>query len=260
MTFTSAQLTAWVGAFLWPLFRIGAMMMVAPVYGSRLVPVRIRLGIALALAILVAPLLPAVPAVEVFSFEALFIIAQQILIGVAMGFALQIVISAVITGGQVIAMQMGLGFSVMVDPQNGAQTPVLSQFYVIMVVLVFLALNGHLVMIEVLLDSFRTLPISSNGLVAADLWQLVSWGSMVFSGAVGMAIPAIASLLIVNFAFGIMTRAAPQLNIFAIGFPIIMMLGFAVVIITLPSVLPRSSGMFTDAYHLIRDLSSAGAP
>jgi flagellar biosynthetic protein FliR len=136
----------------------------------------------------------------------------------------------------------------------------LSQFYVILVLLVFLALNGHLVMIEVLLDSFRTMPIASNGLVSGDFWQLVSWGSMVFSGAIGMAIPAIASLLIVNFAFGIMTRSAPQLNIFAIGFPIIMMLGFAVVLVTLPSVLPHSNSMFTDAYHLIRDIVVREAP
>ena len=260
MTITSAQLTAFMGTFLWPLFRIGAMVMVAPVFGSRSVPVRIRVGVAVVLALMVMPLLPSPPAVEVFSFHALFIIMQQILIGIAMGFSLQIVISAVITGGQVIAMQMGLGFSLMVDPQNGAQTPVLSQFYVILVLLVFLALNGHLVMIEVLLDSFRTMPIASNGLASGDLWQLVSWGSMVFSGAIGMAIPAIASLLIVNFAFGIMTRSAPQLNIFAIGFPIIMMLGFAVVLVTLPSVLPHSNSMFTEAYHLIRDIVVREAP
>lgn len=177
-----------------------------------------------------------------------------------MGFALQLVISAVITGGQVVALQMGLGFAMMVDPQNGSQAPVLSQLYVLMVLLVFLGLDGHLVMIEILTDSFRYMPISDKGLVPDDFWQLVTWGSMIFSGAVGIALPAIASLLVVNMSFGIMTRAAPQLNIFAIGFPITMMLGFAVVLLTLPSVIPNSNAMFNRTYHLVQNLLGMGVP
>jgi len=165
----------------------------------------------------------------------------------------------VITGGQVIAMQMGLGFSLMIDPQNGSQAPVLSQFYLLMVILVYLALNGHLVLIEVLVDSFRIMPIGPEGLSADSYWQLAKWGGLIFSGGVGMAIPAIASLLVVNIAFGVMTRAAPQLNIFAIGFPITMLLGFAVIMVGLPSVVPQTTGMFNDTYHLIRDMLG-GAP
>lgn len=258
MVITTAQLTAFVGSLLWPLFRVAGLIMSAPVFGARTVPIRVRAGLSVLVTLAMMPLLPAPPAVEVFSPNSILIIAEQILIGVAMGFALQIVMSAVITGGQLIAMQMGLGFAAMVDPQNGAQTPVLSQFYVIMVLLIFLSLNGHLVMFEVLRDSFVRIPIGKATMPTDAIWLLVHWSGQIFAGALGMAIPAIASLLIVNFAFGIMTRAAPQMNIFAIGFPITMMLGFGVILATLPSVLPHSTNMFNDAYHLIRDVLARG--
>ena len=174
-------------------------------------------------------------------------------IGVLIGFTLQLVMSAVITGGQAIALQMGLGFSLMVDPQHGAQVPVLSQFYILLVILIYLALNGHLVLIEVMVDSFTILPIGQS-LMPESMWQLVQWGSHIFAGAVAIALPAIASLLIINIAFGIMTRAVPQLNIFAIGFPITMTLGFGIVLFTLPSVVPHATGMFNSAYQLIKYL------
>ena len=243
---------------MWPLFRVGALVMTAPVISARSVPVRIRLGLSVAITIVLMPTISNIPVVDAFSGTAVVIIAQQMLIGVIMGVTLQFVMAAVITGGQVVAMQMGLGFSIMVDPQNGAQTPILSQFYVIMVVLIYLAINGHLVLFEVLADSFRAMPIGVNGIVPQDLWVLVNWAALIFAGALGIAIPAIASLLIVNFAFGIMTRAAPQLNIFAIGFPITMMIGFAVVLLTLPSVFPRSTVLFNDAYRLLKQILGVG--
>lgn len=256
MVIKSAEIVQYLGVFLWPLFRVAGLIMTAPIFGAKTVPVRIRLGLSVAVTLLVFPLLPKGPAIDVFTPPAIMIIAMQLLIGVVMGFTLQLVLSAVVTGGQVIAMQMGLGFAAMVDPQNGAQTPILSQFYVIMVILVYLALNGHLVLFQVLVDSFTWMPVASTGLEAIDFRMLVNWASTVFSGAIGLAIPAIASLLIVNFTFGILTRAAPQMNIFAVGFPITMLLGFGVIFATLPSVVPQTSSMFTDAYELIRAMLS----
>ncbi|MGD8784137.1 MAG: flagellar biosynthetic protein FliR [Thioalkalispiraceae bacterium] len=252
MVLTSSEIAAYVGTLLWPFFRVTGMVMTAPVFAARTVPVRIRLGLSVAITAMILPILPAVPTVELFSPTSFFLIAQQLLIGVLMGFTLQLVLAAIVTGGQVVAMQMGLGFAAMVDPQNGAQTPVLSQFYVIMVVLIYLAMNGHLVLIEVLVDSFKTMPVAMNGLVPEDFNKVVHWAAILFSGAVAMAIPAIASLLIVNFTFGIMTRAAPQMNIFAIGFPLTMLLGFGVVFATLPSIVPQSSNLFTSAYRLLK--------
>lgn len=258
MVISNSELTAFVGSLLWPLFRVAGLLMTAPVFAARTVPVRIRLGLSVAITILIVPSIPAVPSVDVFSLASLAIIVQQIMIGVIMGLTLQLVLAAIITGGQIVAMQMGLGFAAMVDPQNGTQTPVVSQFYVIMVVLIYLALNGHLVLFEVLFDSFKTMPISATGLVPENFMQVVKWAGILFSGAVAIAIPAIASLLIVNFAFGIMTRAAPQMNIFVIGFPLTMILGFAVVFATLPSIVPQSTNMFNQAYRLLKSILGVG--
>ena len=253
MIISAAELTAIVGSYLWPLFRVSAMVATAPVFGTRSVPMKVKVITSLAITSVLVPLLP-VPEVDVFSPLAFIIIAQQILIGLIIGFAVQLVFSAVITGGQIVAMQMGLGFSLMVDPQNGSQSPVLSQFFIVMVMLIYLAVNGHLVLIEVLAESFKTMPISAEGLVADDFMQVVRWSTNIFAGGMAIALPAIASLLVVNVAFGIMTRSAPQLNVFAIGFPITMMLGFALVMITLPNVGPKSITLFSDVYHLIQTI------
>ena len=252
MLITGAELTAIVGSFLWPLFRVSAVVMTAPIFGAKTVPARVKLMVSLAITAVIVPLLPAMPLVDVFSLQGLYITANQILIGVAIGFTTQLVFSAIIMAGQIIAMQMGLGFSLMVDPQNGQQAPVLSQFYVIMVMLVYLSLNGHLVLVEIIKDGFETLPIAVTGLSTDSIWGIVSWGSYIFSGALGIAIPAIASLLVVNLSFGIMTRAAPQLNIFAIGFPVTMMLGFVLVLLTISNIAPQSNSLFLDVYQLIR--------
>ena len=253
MIFTTTELTALIGAYLWPLFRVSAMVAASPVFGTRSVPTKVKIMTALAITSVLVPILPA-PEINVFSPLSVIVIAQQILIGLIIGFTVQLVFSAVITGGQIVAMQMGLGFSLMVDPQNGAQSPVLSQFYVVMVMLIYLAIDGHLVLIEVLAESFKTMPISSEGLVANDFMEVVRWGANIFAGGTAIALPAIASLLVVNIAFGVMTRSAPQLNIFAIGFPITMMLGFTLVMVTLPNIAPQSTSLFSDVYHLIQSI------
>jgi flagellar biosynthetic protein FliR len=177
MHLSGAEIAAWLGSYLWPLFRIAAMIVAMPIFGSILIPVRVRLMLALAVTSIVAPVLPAAPAVDPLSLEAVLIILQQIIIGVAMGFAMQLVFNAVTTGGQIIAMQMGLGFASMVDPQNGTQVPVLSQLYLLLVTLLFLGFNGHLVMIEMIAESFTVLPVGADGLTRNGLWLLAGWGA-----------------------------------------------------------------------------------
>lgn len=252
MVITGSELTAIVGSFLWPLFRISAVVMTAPVFGAKTVPSKVKLMVSLALTMVIVPLLPAMPEVDVFSLQGLYVTANQILIGIAIGFTTQLVFSAIIMAGQIIAMQMGLGFSLMVDPQNGTQAPVLSQFYIIYVLLVYLSLNGHLVLVEIVMDSFTTLPIAITGLSTDSIWSIITWGRFIFSGAIGIAIPAIASLLVVNLSFGIMTRAAPQLNIFAIGFPVTLMLGFVLVLLTMSNIAPTSNALFLNVYQIVR--------
>lgn len=258
MTFTSAELTAWIGAYLWPLFRIGALVGIAPVLGSRTVPVRIRFGLALALTLLVAPLLPMPPAVDPLSPPGMLITAQQLLIGLTMGFALRVAFSALEIAGQVIGQLMGLGFASMLDPQNGVQVPVVSQFYTLMAVLLFLAFNGHLVLIEVLVESFRSLPVGAAGLPPASLWTLAAWAGQMFAGAVRVALPAVTALLVINLTFGVITRAAPQLNIFAVGFPVTLLLGFLVMLFSLPGLPAQWQLQLEGTFAALQALTGGG--
>lgn len=255
MQIASAEIAAWVGAFLWPLTRVAALVSIAPVLGARSLPRRVRLMLALALTWAVLPFAPPVPAVEPLSPTGVLIVAQQILIGLSMGFVLRLAFAALELGGHMIATQMGLGFASLVDPQNGSQTPLLSQFYSLLGTLVFLSLNGHLLLVQLLVDSFKTLPVAAVGADRDVLWALVAWASHTFAGAVLIALPAVASLLVVNLAFGVMTRAAPQLNIFAVGFPITLILGLLILLYNLPTLLYQMNGLFEDAFRTVGQLT-----
>jgi flagellar biosynthetic protein FliR len=254
ITLTSGQLETWLGLYLWPFIRIGACLMVAPIFGAGFVPPRMRLIMAGAITLLVAPLLPAQPAVSPLSAEGLVITAQQVLIGVAIGFVVQVIFDSLAMGGQLLANSMGLSFAFNVDPLRGASTPVLGQFYMILATLVFLALNGHLTLIEVLVDGFRTLPVGIDGLGTEGLWQVTRWGEQIFRGAVVVALPGMTALLIVNLAFGVVSRAAPSLNLFAIGFPVTLICGLVVILVGLPTVQTAFVGMMREAFALLGTL------
>jgi flagellar biosynthetic protein FliR len=258
MNIAAADISAWLGTYLWPLFRIGALLGAMPVIGMRTVPARVRLGLALALTLVVAPVIPPAPAIDPLSIAGAMVTLQQVLIGAAMGFLLSLVFGAFVYAGQLVAMQMGLGFASLVDPQHGVEVPVVSQFYVIVVTLVFLALDGHLAVIEALVESFRALPVSPAGLTVATLWQIVAAGGQLFSGALSVALPALVAMLLVNLAFGVMTRAAPQLNIFSVGFPVTLLFGFVVLLLSLPLLGPQFQGLFESEFALIRQLLAGG--
>jgi len=258
MVLDGAELARLIGSYLWPLFRIGALFMAMPVIGSNQVPVRVRMAMAIAVTLMVAPLVPEKPDIDPFSIGAILLIVQQVLIGAAMGFALQLVFNAAITGAQVIAMQMGLGFASMVDPQNGQQVPVLGQLYLLMTTLLFLTLDGHLVAIELVAQSFQVMPIAADGITREGFRALAGWGTQLFAGALWMALPAVAALLIVNTAFGVMARAAPQLNIFVIGFPVAMIMGYIVIYLVLPTVVPQFTALLDEAFTLMRQMLGGG--
>ena len=251
MHFSEAELLNRVAAFIWPLIRIGALFIAAPLFSIHGVPTRVRLVVSVAVTLVVMPLLPPLPTVEFWSYQALMITGQQVLIGVLSGFIVQLVFGAVVFAGQGIAFSMGLGFAAMVDPQNGQQVPVVAQFYIITTTLIFLMVDGHLVLIKMVLDSFTTLPIAVDSLDKADLWSVIAWSSRLFAGGLLLALPVIASLLLVNISFGVATRAAPQLNIFSVGFPVTLLLGLLLLWITLPNILDQFNGILLDAYELI---------
>jgi flagellar biosynthesis protein FliR len=256
---TSGQLETWLAQVLWPFLRIGACFMVAPALGALFVPARIRIVLAGAIALLVAPLVPPPAAVAPFSTEGLIVTVQQLVIGVALGFCLQLLFDAVTLGGQLLSNSMGLSFAFNTDPMHGTETPVVGQFYTMLVLLTFLALNGHLALIEVLVDGFRTLPVGASGFGQEGLWSVIEWGRQLFAGAVAIALPGVTALLIVNVAFGVMSRAAPQLNLFAVGFPITLVCGLAIILVGLPSVQATFTRLLGEGFELLHKLSVTGA-
>ncbi|HEU4623178.1 MAG TPA: flagellar biosynthetic protein FliR [Steroidobacteraceae bacterium] len=254
ITLTTGQLEGWIGQLFWPFVRIGACFMVAPAFGALFVPARVRIVLAGAVALLVAPLVTIPSGVTPLSVGGIIITVQQVIIGVALGFALQVLFDSVAMGGQLLANSMGLSFAFNVDPMRGTGTPALGQLYALLVMLTFLALDGHLALIEVLVDGFRTLPIGTTGLGNDGYWSIVSWGTQIFSGALAVALPGVTALLIVNIAFGVMSRAAPSLNLFAVGFPIALVFGLVIVVIGLPALQSAFIRLLGQGFLLVRAL------
>ncbi len=255
VTVSSADLTAWLGQFFWPLTRVAGLVSVAPLLGTQPIPRRIRLMLALLVTLAVLPAARgSAPAVLPWSAAGVLLTAQQLLIGAAMGFVLVLVFNAVALAGESIALSMGLGFAILNDPQNGVPVPALSQFLLVTASLLFLAMDGHLALIDLLARSFHYLPLDRPAFDAAQAWQLVQWSRYLFTGALAIALPAVVALLAVNVAMGVMTRAAPQLNVFSVGFPLTLLVGFAAVLLSLPA-LPTLLGHGLDAaWRLIESL------
>lgn len=245
MVFSEAQLTQWLADLWWPFVRVAAVFSAAPVFSLRQFPMRARLLLAAAITWLIQPLVPPAPVFDTFGPEALLTSLQQLGIGLAMGFLLQMVFQTVIFAGQLIAFKMGLGFAFMMDPQNGIQVPVVSQFYLLTATLAFVASNAHLVLLGLLADSFTVMPVGMGGLDRDALWNMAAWGSEMFAAGLLMALPVVVALLLTNISMGVAGRAAPQLNIFAVGFPITLLAGFILMWVTLPQVL-ESFGELTD--------------
>jgi flagellar biosynthetic protein FliR len=259
ISFTSAQLNAWLALYLWPFVRILAIVATHPVFGNRSIPARVKVGLAGILAILVAPGLDAPPAVEPGSAAGLLILAQQILIGTAIGFSVRIVFTAVEMVGELAGLGMGLGFATFYDPQNAGQTPIVAQFTSLLAILMFMAINGHQMVILALAESFHELPVGMGPLVSKAWYAVALWGGEIFRVGVWLSLPVVTALLVTNLSIGIMTRAAPQLNIFAVGFPITLMVGFFVLMLSLPLIMPlvgqllqQGAGMMLNVPRLAR--------
>jgi flagellar biosynthetic protein FliR len=226
MEYPANLIIEWIATYFWPLTRISAMLMVMTVTGARFVTARIRLYLALAITFAIMPVIPAAPPnIEIFSLSGFMITFEQIVIGVAMGTVTQFMIQTFVMLGQIIGMQSSLGFASMVDPANGQNTPLLGQFFMFLATMFFLATDGHLKLIQLVAFSFTSLPVGQGELTSIDFREMALWFGIMFKVALTMSLSGIIALLTVNLSFGVMTRAAPQLNIFSLGFAFALMVG-----------------------------------
>lgn len=235
LALTSAQLSAWVVAFLWPFVRMLALIATAPVFGDASVPRPLKVGLAALLAIAIGAPVPAVPLV---SAAGVWILMQQVIIGAAMGFAMKLAFAAVQAAGDYAGLQMGLSFASFFDPASGGNTMVLARLLNMLALLIFLGVDGHLMVIATLAQSFTILPISAAPLAAGGWRLLVLAGGHVFSAGLMLALPLVAALLTLNLAMGILNRASPQLSIFAVGFPLTLLGGILVLQMLMPHLAP----------------------
>ena len=240
--------------YIWPFVRIGAFVMVMPVVGSSFVPTKVRLLLAIALTGVIAPVIPIATTPEILSAAGLVTMTQEIAIGVVLGFLVQLVFDAIALGGQVIGMSMGLGFAVFLDKARGVNIPVLGQLFLMLGMLVFLTMDGHLALIRLLALSFTSWPIGAGSLDIATLQSLLAWTGQLFVFAMKIALPAITSILVVNLAFGAMSRAAPTLNLFAVGFPVTMLLGFAVIFLNMDVLIENVAAFLSISISTVSDL------
>ncbi|MDN3639870.1 flagellar biosynthetic protein FliR [Simiduia curdlanivorans] len=254
MEFSAELLVQGASQYFLPLARLSAFMLAAPIFGSRLIATRVRLLLALLVTLLLVPSLPELPKVEGFGLSTLLLVVQQTLIGFVAGFSMQVAFQVVVLGGQFIAMKMGLGFASMNDPSNGVTVTIVSQYYLMLVTLLFVVGDGHLLLLRILAESFYSLPIGSGWVPAALLWDLVATGSWMFGAALLLALPVLTSLMIVNISFGVMGRSAPQMNIFTVGFPITLILGMFLIWFGFTTFLGNYNQFMQEGFGLLRHL------
>jgi flagellar biosynthetic protein FliR len=246
---SSAQIDVWIAALIFPLARILAFISAAPLWSTAGIPRRIRLMLGIAITIAIAPALPDMPKVEAGSLTGLAILGQQILIGIAMGFTARIIFSAIDLAGEFISMQMGLGFASAYDPLNSSQTMVISEFIGLISLLLFLSLNGHLLYVATLTQSFTAIPVSANPLAAGSWLNLAELGGKIFSAGLLLSLPIVVALMITNIALAVLTRAAPQLNVFSLGFPLTLLGGFFGLAISMSYLATPLQGLYEFAFE-----------
>lgn len=259
MTLTSAEMNTWIAALLWPLTRILGLIAAAPLFGNNAVPVSVKVGLGVMLAAIIAPAIPALPAADPMSMAGFLILLQELLIGLAMGFSMRIVFAAIEMAGEMSSLTMGLGFATLFDPLSSGRSSAVSQFFALIATMAFLAANAHLVLLSALAESFISLPVSATPMSLGAPLELARWGARIFSAGLQLSLPIVAALLITNVALGILTRAAPQLNLFGIGFPVSLGVGMLVISLALPYLGTPIQNLFNQGIEAVRSVPRAGA-
>lgn len=237
--------------FIWPFVRVSVVLLAAPLFGMEAVNVRVRIAIGFVLTWMIFPLIE-VPEIDPLSIFAIQFMLNEIIVGAMMGLTLQVVTAAIITSGQAVSSSMGLGMANMVDPNLG-NVPTLSQFFMVISMLIFLALGGHLVIISILVQSFTSLPIGAGLANTNAIQGFLVWSSQIFIGALSLVLPIILGLLMVNVCLGVISRASPSLNVFAVGFPALIPLGFGMVIITMGFIASRMESLWFAGFQVLNE-------
>ncbi|QOL27101.1 flagellar type III secretion system protein FliR [Thalassotalea sp. LPB0316] len=260
MEFTESVINQYLADFLLPLARISALIMAMIGLGAQTTPGRVKLMLSLAVTVCVMPAIPPAKVDNLFSFATTLLVAEQVIIGVMIGFITVMVINTFTLAGQIIAMQTGLGFASLVDPASGTSVPAVGQFFLILSTLLFWALDGHLAFLQFVVASFDTIPIPSTDFEVVKFKEIVEWGGWMFATAMSLALAPLTAMLLINFSFGVMTRAAPQLNIFAIGFPITMTAGLIIMWLTMSNFLVHFEAQWQRAVDFSCYLIDCGTP
>ncbi len=253
MTFTEAQLTTLIASVFWPMVRIGSLFAAMPVFGNKQLSVKVKALLSLVIALIIAPTLQTPPVVDVFSGEAVVIMLNQIVIGIVMGFSLHMVLGSLAIAGEIVGYSMKLGMAKMADPINGVQVPIVAMLYLTLAMLIILAMDIHLVLLQLLIDSFKAFPVAVDGVSVDTFWNLVAWGTRMYEIGLVMALPILGALLLLDVAQGFMQRAAQQFQIFAVGFPITVLGGMILIWVTLPAVMDNFVLAMDEIMQFIRD-------
>lgn len=256
ISISSDMLQAWINGLIWPLTRVLGVFALAPVFNNRALPNQIKIALGVMLTLIIAPTLPPLPDLSIFSAQGLLILVQQLIIGLAIGFSVRIVFAAVDFAGQIAGMTMGLGFASFFDPQSQGQSTALNQFLVLLATLVFLSMNGHLLLVSAIADSFKSFPIVAHPAQSINGLAIAQWGERVFSAGLLLSLPVVTALLVTNMALGILTRTAPQLNLFGIGFPITLGMGFLLLAWTLPGMLQPLQRLIAEGFVFVQAVTT----
>lgn len=251
-----------VEPLLWTLMfvmvRVGAAFVAAPVFGAMAVPIQVRVLLSGAIAVLVLKVNPVEPPAQLFSFVTFLMIAQEALVGLALGFIVQIAFAAPLIASEIIGGSMGLNFAASVDPQNGAATPALGQFLSVVTTLLFLALDGHLVLTDLVVRSYQTLPPGAAWLSPAQIWGIIGFGTYAFTAGLLLALPVGFVVLSLNIIVGMLSRSAPALNLFAVGLPAGMAVGLVAIAIAFPAMGDFLSSIVTYSLQMVDQLVLGG--
>ena len=231
---TEAQILEWITPLLWAFLRTLAMFSSLPVLGTRTVPARVRVGLAAFIALAAQASLPPAPAVALDSPLAFMLVLQQVVIGLSLGFSVRVVFAAVEFAGEVIGLKMGLNFAGFFDPVSAASSTATSRFFGTTVAWLFVVSGGHLLVIAAVAQSFVAFPVGPEPLAFVHALTPQRWGAEIFSLGLWIALPLVAMLLMVNLVLGLISRVAPQINVFSVGFPITLGMGLLGLLLTLP--------------------------